>query len=406
MKRDLDSLMKKMAIEAIFAQGSASSDPVMYYLLNGVNVTGTYIKKCNAKAYFIHSPIEREEAAKTHLKLLNMNRFDVKNIHNKYKDKLKANARYIKMIFDELKVSGRIAFYGNTGLGAGYNLLRQLRNFNKKITVCYEPGKDLLTRARQTKDAGEIKRIKKVGDGVVEAFKTVLKEVQAMSVENNIIIKPGGKKLLIRDLKEIIRNELFKKGFINSVGLIVAQARDAGVPHNSGQDRAPIKLGKTVVFDIFPQEMGGGYFFDFTRTVCFGYAAKRLKEIYRLVCDAQDYAFELLKVGKKTRDIEAAVCKFFKEHNQPTFLTDPKTQIGYCHSLGHGLGLNVHESPAFGLVKTNFDCLKPGMVFTVEPGLYYPDEGFGIRLEDVIYVAKKGRIINLTSYPRKLVVEM
>jgi Xaa-Pro aminopeptidase len=167
-----------------------------------------------------------------------------------------------------------------------------------------------------------------------------------------------------------------------------------------------VELGRTIVFDIYPQEIGGGYFFDFTRTVCFGFAPKRYEDLYRVVREAQDFACSLLKVGARTIEIEKQVCGFFERHGHPTMLSDRKTQIGYCHTLGHGVGLNIHESPSFGLLKSNQNTIKPGSVFTVEPGLYYPAAGYGIRLEDIVYVNPKGRIVNLTDYPRRLVVEM
>lgn len=406
MKKDLDKLMKKMRVDAIFAQGSSNNDPTIYYLLNGINVSGIYIKKRGERAYFIHSPIEREEALKTGLRLISMNKYDIRKTYNKYKDRLKASALFAKMVLDDLKVKGNVAFYGNVALGSGYNYLRQVLKFDKKISVHYDCGKSLVTRVREAKDEDEVSQIKQARNGVSYAFNALLKQAQKMRVEHNTIMKGRGKKLLIGDLKDMIKMELFKKGLVSSCGLIVAQGRDAGVPHNSGEDREAVKLGKTIVFDIFPQKLGGGYFFDFTRTVCFGFASAKLKELYRLVSDAQDYIFNRLKVGKRTGDIETAVCKFFEKSGHPTFLSNSKTEVGYCHSLGHGLGLNIHESPSFGLAKNNPDRIEPGMVFTVEPGLYYPEKNFGIRLEDVIYVDKKGKMINLTNYPRKLVVEM
>ena len=73
-----------------------------------------------------------------------------------------------------------------------------------------------------------------------------------------------------------------------------------------------LEAEKPIVFDIFPQEIGGGYFFDFTRTVCFGSAPKSVKTLYDTVSGAYDYACSLLKVGRRTRDIEQKVCEFFE----------------------------------------------------------------------------------------------
>jgi len=406
MKKDINRLMKKMKIDVICAEGKASSDAMMYYLLNGANIYGHYIKKLGMPAYVIHYPIEREEALKTGLRLINMNKYDTKKIFEKYQDKIKASALLTKVIFADLNVKGAVAFYGNSALGAGYNYLRQLMKFDRHIKVYYDSRKSLIDMARETKDKEEVRRMKKVGSGVIHAFNSLLKIVRRMKVKNNVIMKGKNKKLTIGDLKTILRRELFTKNLINPDGIIVSQGRDAGVPHNAGRDREAVRLGKTIVFDIFPQEPGGGYFFDFTRTICFGYAPKEIKELYHIVKDAQDYVMGKLRVGKRTIDIEKSLCGFFETRGHATLFSNPKTQVGYCHTLGHGLGLNVHETPSFGLLKTNTDKIKPGMVFTVEPGLYYPNKGFGVRLEDVVYVDKTGRIKNLTNYPRKLVVGM
>lgn len=406
MKRNIDSLMKEKGINAIVGIGSPHNDGVMYYLLNGINVNGLYIKKYKERAIVLHSEIEREEALKTGLKTISFNKYKLYEIYDKYRDRVKANAVFLYNVLKDMKISGKIAFYGNAQLGNGYSLLRHLKRLDKRLEIFYEPEKSLIMELRMTKDDEEVRRIKRVRNGVVKAFSNTVDWVRKMKVKGGSIYKEKNKKLLIRDLKESISKELFKEGFINSSGLIVAQARDAGVPHNAGKDNEPVKIGKTIVFDIFPQEIGGGYYFDFTRTVCFGNAPEYVKRDYELVKEAQDIAFENLKIGERTRDVEQEVCKYFEKNNHPTLLSNPVTRIGYCHSLGHGLGLNVHESPSFGLLRTNKDILVKGMVFTIEPGLYYPDKGYGIRLEDVIYIDKNGKIVNLTDFPKKLVVEM
>jgi Xaa-Pro aminopeptidase len=406
MKKNIDVLMKKMKIDAIYAEGASSRDTTMYYLLNGINITGHYLKKRGKPACIIHHPIEREEAKKTGLRCININTYNTKKIYERYKDPEKAHAVLTKRIFDNHNVQGRVVFYGNSALGSGYVYLRQLIKLDRKIQIVHEQHKSLITRARETKDEKEIDRIKKAGSGVTKAFNAVINAVRNMKVKNEVIVKRNGKKLLIGDLKNILRKELYAHNLFDTAGMIVAQGRDAGVPHNSGKDREVVKLGKTIVFDIYPQERGGGYFFDFTRTMCFGYAPKNIIEHFRIVREAQDYALNLIHVGKRTVSIERKLCTFFEKMGHTTFLSNPKTQSGYCHSLGHGIGLNVHESPAFGLLKTNTDTVTPGMVFTVEPGLYYPQLGFGIRLEDVVYVSQTGKIINLTKYHRNLVVEL
>jgi Xaa-Pro aminopeptidase len=406
MKKDLDKLMKKMKIDALYGEGRSSQDPTMYYLLNGTNILGHYVKIRDRGPSVVHYPMEREVAVETGLKLISMNEYDIKGIWEKYPDRVKASACLVGTLLNDLKVRGSVAFYGRSDSGIAYNRLRQVPRFAKAVSIHHETGKSILTLARETKDEDEVKRIKRVRDGVVRAFDHLLRTVRGMSTKGDLIMKDRNRHLRIGDLKAMLQIALFEKGCISSRGLAVAQGRDAGVPHNAGRDREAVRLGRTLVFDIFPQELGGGYFFDFTRTVCFGYAPPEVQKVYRTVKDGQDRVIDLLKVGRRTVTIEKSLCEFFERNGHPTFLTDPKTQIGYCHSLGHGLGLDVHESPLFGLTKTTTDRIRPGHVFTVEPGLYYPNRGFGVRLEDVVYVSSTGDIVNLTDYPRTLVVSM
>ncbi len=236
MKKDIDKLMKKIKIDAIYAVGKSSKDATMYYLLNGANIYGHYIKKQGKPACVIHYPIEREIAQKSSLKLINLNRYEIKKIFEKYPDKIKANAFFIKTIFDNLKINGDVAFYGKTTFGMGYNYLRQLIKFDKKIKIHYESQKDLITIARETKSEEEVKRIKHAGKAVVHAFTNMLETVRSMKIKNNVIMKDKNKKLLIGDLRAMLQRNLFEKNLVNSEGMIVAQGRGAGVSHKEGKD--------------------------------------------------------------------------------------------------------------------------------------------------------------------------
>ncbi len=404
MKKDLDRLMQKMKVDAIYAEGNGNRDTNVYYLLNGANIFAHYVKKIGAPAYVVHMPIEREVAQKTGHRLININQYDRQKILEKYHDRHKANAYFVSELLGDLKVKGNVIFYGDFPLGAGYKYLKHILKFNRNIRIYDGKGRGLITLARATKDDDEVMRIRRVRNAVVHAFNAMLKSARRCRVRDGFLMKDRKRKLLIADLRGTIRRELFARGNIDSAGMIVAQGRDAGIPHNSGRDRQPVRLGKPIVFDIFPQEIGGGYFFDFTRTICFGYAPEPIKNLHRTVEDAFEYAYGELRVGNLTRPVEQKVCRFFEKQGHKTFMNSPKTQVGYCHSLGHGVGLNIHESPFFNLLKMNKDRIKPGMVFTLEPGLYYPDKGYGVRIEDVIYVTRRGKIVNLTKYPHRLVV--
>jgi Xaa-Pro aminopeptidase len=80
------------------------------------------------------------------------------------------------------------------------------------------------------------------------------------------------------------------------------------------------------------------------------------------------------------------------------------TTSGYVHSLGHGVGLRVHEHPFCVNNPKELDCLQPGCVFTIEPGLYYPDLDTGVRIEDTYWVNEQGKIERLVEYSYDLVI--
>ena len=91
----------------------------------------------------------------------------------------------------------------------------------------------------------------------------------------------------------------------------------------------------------------------------------------------------------------------------PTVRTNRTTEVGYVHSLGHGIGLRVHEKPwSTDINPSPTDILAPGSAFTLEPGLYYPDRGLGVRIEDSLWVTPEGKFEIFVDYPKDLVLPM
>jgi Xaa-Pro aminopeptidase len=188
---------------------------------------------------------------------------------------------------------------------------------------------------------------------------------------------------------------------------IFAIGRDAGVPHSRGEDRDPIALGKTIVYDIFPQEAGGGYFYDFTRTWCVGYAPPEVEQAYEEVFGIFKQVLKALKPNERCAVYQKMTVDYFEKRGHPTAQTNPETTEGYVHSLGHGIGLFIHESPSLADFEGNTDTLAPGSVVTVEPGLYYPSKGFGIRIEDSVWLNPKTlKFEILAKYPYDLVLRV
>jgi len=186
---------------------------------------------------------------------------------------------------------------------------------------------------------------------------------------------------------------------------IVSQGRDAGVPHNRGNDAETLRAGTPILVDIFPGETGGGYHSDLTRTFCLGKAPEPLKRLYGDCDEAFRAAITTLKVGEPCRSYQERVCELYEKRGHPTLRTSDRAEEGYVHGLGHGVGLAVHEAPSLGGPPSNVQTLAPGMVITVEPGLYYPSKGMGVRIEDLVLVKSDGSFENLTPAPYDLEIE-
>ncbi len=178
---------------------------------------------------------------------------------------------------------------------------------------------------------------------------------------------------------------------------IVAGGAQAADPHDRGS--GPLRANEAIIVDIFPRSKATKYNADMTRTFCVGEPPAALREWYDLTERALEAALDAVEPGATGEDVHAAACEVYEDAGEPTFRTDPETETGFIHSTGHGIGLDVHESPRLA---SGGGELEPGHVITVEPGLYDPAVG-GVRIEDLVVVTEDG-YENLTEYPIEFVL--
>jgi len=406
MKRDLDKLMEERDLDAAVVAGHTYGNPSLIYMLNNAEVTqGTVIKKRGEEAVFVHSPIERDEARASGLRLVNQAQYDYRSILREKGDPLQATVELYRRIFDDLGIEGQVGFYGKMDRGAAYLLLRALDEGLEGVQVRGEFERDLLESARATKDAREVAEIREVGRLTVEVIESTLDFLRRHPVKDETLVTENGDPLTIGAVKRYINRLLAERRLEDPEGFIFAIGCDAGIPHSKGREGDAIRLGQTIVYDIFPRRPGG-YFFDCTRTFCLEYAPPEVERMYGDVAACVQAVAETVEVGMPARELQQFTCDFFARRGYPTIGSDPQTEQGFVHSIGHGLGLAIHEEPFFTDVPSNTRILEPGHVFSDEPGLYYPERGFGIRIEDVLWIDEGGRVHNLTNLGQELVVKM
>lgn len=167
---------------------------------------------------------------------------------------------------------------------------------------------------------------------------------------------------------------------------IVAFGENTANPHHHPSDKK-LEKGDMVTFDIGARV--NGYCGDMTRTFCFGSPSEKLAKIHNIVLEAQKYALSNLKAGMTGREAHLLADEYITAHGYGEYFT---------HSLGHGIGVDVHERPYLSL--RSEEILRENMIVSVEPGIYIDGLG-GVRIEDLV-VIKEGGIENLTDFDKKI----
>ncbi len=406
MKSDLDRLMEEQGLDALLITGPAQHNPPMVYMTGPIHMTsGDLIKKRGSDPVLFYNPMERDEAAKTGFQTKNLADYRFNElIKTTQGNILEATIlRYEKMLTEYELSTGKIAIYGKMDVGSSYAIFSGLNAKLPDLEIIGQIGDSILLQAMSTKDEQEVNRIRAMGEITISVVGKVKDFLTAHKTKNSILVKANGDPLTVGEVKKNINLWLAEAGVENPEGTIFAIGRDAGVPHSSGNPKDILELGKTIIFDIFPAEAGGGYFFDFTRTWCLGYAPDKVMQLYEDVSMVYQQVMSEIEVNSSSSQYQDRTCELFAEMGHPTIKSNPQTQEGYVHSLGHGVGLYIHEYPR---ISSNFkdDRLSPGSVVTIEPGLYYPERGMGVRLEDTVWMRPDGEIEVLVPYPHDLVL--
>ena len=222
--------------------------------------------------------------------------------------------------------------------------------------------RDAVERLRMIKDEQEVKAIaeaiKRAEDGFLENASRVApgmaEKDTAIGLEFNI--RAAGARKLPFDI-------------------IVASGYRAALPHGIASDKV-MKEGDTVIIDF-----GGeahGYQSDLTRSGVLGKPDRKQTEIYDIVAEAQRRAIEAVRPGVPCKEVDQAARGYIASKGYGDY---------FGHGLGHGVGLEVHEGPSVSYLSE--DTVQPGMVFTIEPGIYMPGWG-GYRIEDMVFVTGDG----------------
>lgn len=248
--------------------------------------------------------------------------------------------------------------------------------YKEKVEVEMEPISNLIEKIRMVKTPEEVAVLKAAAKIADDAFEHICG-----------FIRPGLTEL---DVSNELEFFMRKQGATSSsFDVIVASGLRSALPHGVATDKV-IETGDMITLDF--GALYNGYISDITRTVAVGEPSAQMKEIYDIVLKAQELGVEKIGPGMSGIKADAIARDFIKSKGYGE---------AFGHSTGHGIGLEVHESP--GLSFRSETVLEPGMAVTVEPGIYLPGVG-GVRIEDDILITESGneRLTNSTKELRIL----
>ena len=248
------------------------------------------------------------------------------------------------------------------------------------VGISFQDVRPMLASLRTYKDSGEIERIRHATDASIAAHFAAMRTV-----------KPG---VTERETSALMQYEWGKRGCERpAYAPIVGSGFNSTVLHYS-DDSGTMQSGDVVVIDAAGEY--SMYASDITRTLpVSGKFTVRQREIYDIVLGAQQAAIAAFRSGKSSLrreqpdSIYDVAYNYINSHGKDLH-GEPLGKY-FIHGLSHYVGLNVHDAGDYNLP------LGPGAVFTIEPGIYIPEEKLGVRIEDILYVDPDGKLINLTA---------
>ena len=374
--------------------GAPQHDATVYYLSGFLAPDPVICLRAADKRYLVVSALEYGRAEKEAPvdELISFDELELTRLARELKSGARAFAAATAKLLQKLGAEGSPVTVP-PHFGVAYADELRARGF--KI----EPNGRHFADLRRVKTQEEISHIEEAQRATEEACAHAVGILKESEVAGGGTLRWRGETLTSELLRAEIEVEILRSGCTADEGTITAGGAQAADPHERGS--GPLKAGEAIILDIFPRSQESRYYADMTRTFVKGEPRDELEKMYDAVLEAQETALSMIRAGVNGRDVHDKVSDILHERGYKTSKHaqqpgEPLTE-GFFHGTGHGVGLELHESPRISTVDEE---LRAGDVVTVEPGLYEPGVG-GVRIEDLVVVTEDG-CRNLTNYPKEL----
>jgi Xaa-Pro aminopeptidase len=387
MREDLDSILAEREADALLLYSESFKNPNMYYLTKFLAPDPfILLKRVDNPPTIVVNPMEFPRAQKESI---------VKDVRSyvdyTYLETIKSAEDPRLGVMKFLSSVAKKELGKETTISVPPNFPSLATDVLREEGLTIKPMFNVIERARETKEPDEIKEIKRVQEVVEKVASEVINLIANCDVgpKNTLIHKADGKQkpLTVGEVKVLMGHRFIDNWCAIEEELIVACGPPSADPHYNGNPEDKLKANQPIILDIYPRGIRKRYWTDMTRTVVKGRASDRVKRMFDAVLEARNACIDALHEGVLGSDMYNLCCDILEKAGYDTTRGGRQIEKGFTHSLGHGVGLEIHESP--GMNEVYKFPLKEHSIVTVEPGLYAPRVG-GVRIEDIVEVKKKG----------------
>lgn len=397
----LDRALDELGAAALVVVASDGGDPDLAHFVGPAHLSDCLVvaPRGGRPHLTYYTPMERDEAGATGLDLLHPGDLGLDKLLREAPTREAILAGAVERSLERLGIApGRLAVAGCAPAGTLWEAGAMLA----RAAWTLVSGNRLTRLLRKSKTHAEVTAARRAAAGAATALRQVA-ALLAAAVARDGELWLEGERLTVARLKREVARCLAGFELEQPKGNLVAPGEEGAVPHTSGTGERVLRAGESLVVDLFPK---GWVFADCTRTFCVGPPPETLAAAHRAVLAALERSYQKvapseLAARPRAYSVQESVCSLFKSRGYPTPVSDPGTTVGYVHNLGHGVGLELHEYPTFRRESGEGGVLEVGDLVTLEPGLYDPGAGWGLRLEDLVYLGEDGPE-NLTPLPYAL----
>jgi Xaa-Pro aminopeptidase len=394
LRGNLDRILAEKDVEALLLYSDSYRDANMFYLTKFLAPDPfIYLKKVDEEPIIVVSQMEYPRAQKQSIikDVKSYQDYDYLSTLKTAKDPQRGAMKFIAKVAE--KELGR-----ETRICVPPNLAVIVADVLRAEGLTIGPMFGVVEKARETKDSQEVEEIKAVQAVNEKVTSEAIELIADSEVGSNGTLQVREEPLTVGKLKAFFGCKLLEKGCLPEEDIIVACGTKSSDPHYMGEPEDKLKADQPIILDIYPRSIQKRYWTDMTRTVVKGKAPDKVQKMFDAVFEAKNASFDAIHAGALGSDVYAVCCDVLEKAGYETTRGGRKVTAGMTHSLGHGVGLQIHESPRMNEFSTF--PLKEQNVVTVEPGVYDPQIG-GVRLEDTIEVTKSG-YNNLTKLETRL----